>query len=577
MIKRKFILFLIVLFALGSYLYKLTDYPSGFYQNEAAFGYNSYSLLKTGRDEYGRFLPLVLESFGDYKLSAYSYYIIPFICIFGLTEIAVRLSAVFSGLIILILTYKIIKAGTDCVKLALLSTLLLSASPWLIVFSRTANETVFAVSIFLSSVYLFMIWREKYNLNTFFAGTVMLVLSVGSYYSVWLPALILIGFVVVAVFKKYFLSVRTILYLVFCLTSIALMLWATILTGTGRLKQINIFHNQGLNLLLDEQIREDQRNLSEWLLRVIHNKLTYYPNAILGNMSDNLNLRFFFISGDAEEKVYMVPNSGILLPILLPLILCGVLFFWSKFSWRSNLVILSLILSGILGTALAIHGSVSQRLLVVAPFVLLIGGAGSLFIYENLARSKIRFPVIMAMVALFIYELSIFNHQYFYHATVHQPWFRNFGAKEMVKYVEELSPRYKKVYISGNPYIFFNFFDKVDPLISQSDAKYLQNYEDALGHKLRVKSGKYDMLPIDCPAAGKTDILYVCRGNKIPRTAKILKVIYYLDDQPAYIFLNFSKDDQTSDRWKNIDYMKLSDVLTVSEDQDWYSEQELQI
>jgi len=55
-----------------------------------AFGYNAYSVLKTGRDEYGRFLPLTFESVGDFKNPFPIYSMIPSIAIFGLNEFSVR-------------------------------------------------------------------------------------------------------------------------------------------------------------------------------------------------------------------------------------------------------------------------------------------------------------------------------------------------------------------------------------------------------------------------------------------------------------------------------------------------------
>ncbi|PIV01434.1 glycosyl transferase, partial [Candidatus Shapirobacteria bacterium CG03_land_8_20_14_0_80_40_19] len=46
----------------------LTKSPPGFYVDEAAVGYNAYSILKTGADEYGKKFPLFFRSFGDYKM-----------------------------------------------------------------------------------------------------------------------------------------------------------------------------------------------------------------------------------------------------------------------------------------------------------------------------------------------------------------------------------------------------------------------------------------------------------------------------------------------------------------------------
>ena len=59
-------LFLIILLAFFLRIIKVGSLPA-LYTDEAAFGYNAYSILKTGRDEYNQPLPLILRSFGDYK------------------------------------------------------------------------------------------------------------------------------------------------------------------------------------------------------------------------------------------------------------------------------------------------------------------------------------------------------------------------------------------------------------------------------------------------------------------------------------------------------------------------------
>ncbi|KKU78545.1 MAG: Glycosyl transferase family 39, partial [Candidatus Amesbacteria bacterium GW2011_GWA2_47_70] len=78
----------------------ISRYPAGFTADEAAFGYNAYSLLLTGRDEWGtpwwQLFFTNLRSFGDYKLPLYAFLAVPSVKIFGLTEFAVRLpNAIF--------------------------------------------------------------------------------------------------------------------------------------------------------------------------------------------------------------------------------------------------------------------------------------------------------------------------------------------------------------------------------------------------------------------------------------------------------------------------------------------------
>ena len=48
-------------------LYRLKDNPAGFFCDEASIGYNAYSILTTGKDEWGQPWPLFFRAFGEYK------------------------------------------------------------------------------------------------------------------------------------------------------------------------------------------------------------------------------------------------------------------------------------------------------------------------------------------------------------------------------------------------------------------------------------------------------------------------------------------------------------------------------
>ena len=90
--KTKLILLIIFIFSLLIRLSYCQTIP--LLWDEAALGYNAYSIIQTGRDEYGQFLPLIFKSFGDYKPGFYVYLTIPFIKIFGLNEISVRFPSI---------------------------------------------------------------------------------------------------------------------------------------------------------------------------------------------------------------------------------------------------------------------------------------------------------------------------------------------------------------------------------------------------------------------------------------------------------------------------------------------------
>ena len=73
--------------------------------DEAALGYNAYSILKTGKDEYGTFLPLSIRSFDDYKPPLYTYLTVPSVALFGLSVWSTRLPSAVMGILAVVGVY----------------------------------------------------------------------------------------------------------------------------------------------------------------------------------------------------------------------------------------------------------------------------------------------------------------------------------------------------------------------------------------------------------------------------------------------------------------------------------------
>src|SRR3989344_7651095 len=99
------ILGLIIVAAAFIRLYQIGSVPPSPDWDEVALGYNAYSIMLTGRDEYGKFMPIVMQSFDDYKPALYAYFIIPFITLFGLDIISVRLPSALFGILTILAAY----------------------------------------------------------------------------------------------------------------------------------------------------------------------------------------------------------------------------------------------------------------------------------------------------------------------------------------------------------------------------------------------------------------------------------------------------------------------------------------
>ncbi len=132
----KIFLCIIVLIAAALRLNRLTDVPPGVNRDEASIGVTAYSLMTTGKDEYGRFLPLSFESFGDWKLPLYIYTAIPFVKLFGLTELAVRLPSALAGVASVAAVYYLAHLLFASESIGLLAAFSLAVMPWHIHISR---------------------------------------------------------------------------------------------------------------------------------------------------------------------------------------------------------------------------------------------------------------------------------------------------------------------------------------------------------------------------------------------------------------------------------------------------------
>src|SRR6202142_4352612 len=105
-------LFLVLIILVAAFLRfnQLGTNPPSLTWDEAAWGYNAYSLGISGQDEFGRFLPHdYLESFGDFKPPVYAYLAVAPVKFFGLNALATRLPSALLGVITVAITFFLTK------------------------------------------------------------------------------------------------------------------------------------------------------------------------------------------------------------------------------------------------------------------------------------------------------------------------------------------------------------------------------------------------------------------------------------------------------------------------------------
>ncbi len=131
---RKLIIIPILLLAGLLFFYNLGEVPKGLYSDEAVVGYNAFSVLKTGRDEYGQAFPVLFKFFGTYTPGLFVYLQTIPIQILGLNIVSIRLLSALSMLFLTWLLYK---------KFGNITALMFAITPWSVFVARLGYETTF--------------------------------------------------------------------------------------------------------------------------------------------------------------------------------------------------------------------------------------------------------------------------------------------------------------------------------------------------------------------------------------------------------------------------------------------------
>ncbi|MBI2326123.1 hypothetical protein HYU91_01920 [Candidatus Collierbacteria bacterium] len=173
------LLLLIILLAAFLYFYMINQLPIGLSDDEAAVGYNAYSILLTGRDEFGKFFPIAFRFFGAYTPPLYVYLTVPAIKIFGISAAAIRIPSGMVSLLGIVIVYLFVeKLGLFRSRLVgLAGAFTFAIIPWVFYYARVGYEVTTGYIIF--SLGMFFLWDGLSQKKVSLVG--LFVLSISSY------------------------------------------------------------------------------------------------------------------------------------------------------------------------------------------------------------------------------------------------------------------------------------------------------------------------------------------------------------------------------------------------------------
>lgn len=521
---------LILLLAIFLRIYQIESIPPSLNWDEVSIGYNAYSILKTAKDEWGNFMPLSLRAFGDYKLPLYVYLDVPFIAVFGLNELAVRLPSILAGLGVVVLIFLIVKELTKNTYLALEGMFISAILPWLIIFSRIGLEANLALFLTAASFYLFL---QSFKKKSFLPiSAITLGLSVFTYNSsrvLILPFLLLAGVSFnFRSFKKRELFISLAILIVFI--SIAFFKGFTVDSG-ARFRWTTIL-DEGATVKIN-QLRGFSE-LPSFLKHFFYNKASYFMFEASKNYLAHFDPGFLFIRGGSNFQ-FSIPGSGQIYIILLPFILLGI---WTILQRREDWqkFLLGWLLIAPLPAAITRDAPHSLRSIFLTIPIVIIAVLGIKWIKDFLPR-KIFLILTIVVILILITNTYLFWKNYADNYRISYSWSWQYGYKQAVEFVKLHQNEYDQIIFSkiyGEPHVFVLFYLQYDPYKYQINDKVRYKRSDWFWVD---KFDKYEFIndwEIKEKVSGRTNTLLVTSPQNYPVNSQILKRINFLDGKPAF-------------------------------------------
>lgn len=538
--KSKLILVLIIALAFILRAWQLDKFPAGFNADEAAIGYNAYSIIQTGRDEYGEILPLSFKSFGDYKPGLYFYFVMPFVAILGLDEWAVRLPSAILGTGLIFLIYLISVQIFKDKKTGILSALLLAINPWAINFSRGGWETNAATFFITLGVYL-LIKGLKKNVYLFYSLLAFLI-SIYLYQSPRLTIPLFIFCVLIFFWKEIIRIIKNnikksvVSFIILLLLSFPIALQFLSGGGSERFQGLSFLSDIGPISRINE-LRGEHDNPDSLLSKLAHNKIAVYGISFLGGYLDHFSGDFLFINGDPLIR-NKIPEAGQFYLIEALFLIVGLLFL-IKFESRLKYLIVFWVLTAPAASAMTYQTPHAVRALsMVVPLTLLMGyGFSSLL---NLFKNK-KVQIIAGLLLLIIlsFEFVHYLESYYVHYPKRYPLSWEYGFSQMVQKLDEYEVKFNKVVVTDRydqPYILVLFFKKYNPAKYQPQAVLSERDKFNFG---TVKGfDKYEFHQITPEEIKQSkNTLFIAVPDEIGNNSNILDTIYFPNGERAFIFI----------------------------------------
>lgn len=431
------VLIIVTLVAIFSRVLYLDTIPLGVYVDEAAQGYNAYSLLQTGKDEYGQPFPVFMRSFGAYTSALSLYFVIVPIKLLGLNTFALRLTPVIVGTLfslVFTLLCGFLYPNRRLVAM-MVGGLTVALLPTHILFSRGFFESPLSLLLFLLGLLCFVRhWPVRSAL--FFS------LAAYAYQAQRLTVYLFALGLVVLLFKSWYQRKNIVFLMVFILSQIPMFYFSTLPGPSKRF----------LNLTWIPQIMTNSKTPIQFIWLASKEYLSQYISYY--------NPYYLFWSPDPDAQ-RSLPQLSVFYPWQIVVYLIGLLVLFKKSSHR-KLYWWLLLVSPIAAAITKDPFSVLRASLIIIPTSLIVTD-GSI---QLITKFPGKLVWSIALVALFVSVAQLYRSLFILLPNErYTAW--QYGYKELFSYIDN-SPIPAVVDADKPVYILYLFYQKIDPIYVQS-------------------------------------------------------------------------------------------------------------
>jgi 4-amino-4-deoxy-L-arabinose transferase-like glycosyltransferase len=528
-LKKNILIILIFILAVFLRFYRLDIYPA-LNADEAAIGYNAYSLIKTGLDEHGNPWPVHFQSFNDYKPGLFFYIVLPFVKVLGLNIWSVRLPGAALGVFTVLAVYFLVKSLFESRKLSLASAFLLAISPWHIQFSRGGWE-VNASTFFITSGLLFFV-KGLRNSRYWIISTILFVASLFTYHAARI-VVPLLGLSVLLMYRHEVLKNLKGLVLPFLIGFILLvplLLDFTKGAVASRAAGVGLFADPGPLNRINEQ-RGEHADFSSLGTKIAHNKAVNYGLAFFENWLSHFHGEFLFLSGDSIQRNKVPETGGLYLFEILTLFvgLISVIKNWNK-GWKFIILWLAVAPTAAALTFQSPHSLRAENMVIPLEIISALGLVKIFELFAGFKNNRLAVVFKILFGALIVWNFARYLHIYYLHMAKEYPFSSQYGVSELVSYVMENKDKYQNIVVTDKydqPYILFLFYSKFDPAAFQKDHQLSARDEfgfstvRSFGNYRFINFGKWDDVRSEFPNS-----LIVGAPDEVPKEANIIKRVY---------------------------------------------------